>query len=161
MNEEPPELSTKDLLKYNPVKLLVDKHGALKLDATQRSTLAHLNDSVGVNVARLVARIDTAQKSLTASMDARAAQGGRGRGRGAGRADGTRGRILATRQSILTNLDSLAREEDGAKALALAALRENQRPKAAALIARQDKDLRKKLDESGYLNRLPPTTPRL
>jgi hypothetical protein len=159
------ELSSKDIGKFDPVKLLLDKHQDLKLDDQQTRTLTQLDSSVKLDNKLLADRIDSAQKALADNANARSTRGsgrrggggsaGGGGSTGSGSSDSTsvrsRGRAIPERQVIADALTILRREKDSVGLQALTILTEAQRPKANQLLKKRDDELTKILKGAGYV----------
>jgi hypothetical protein len=163
-----PKLSTKDIQKFDPIKVILDKKKDLKLDDPQRTSLGDLENEVQWNIKRLSARIDSTQKAMHPKEPLGAAddspyngsgRGGRGaRGGGNSSAEDAppetpevrRQRLLDGRKIIGEAVVDLQREHDSACVHALAVLNDAQRSAANVLLKKRDDELAKLLKDSGF-----------
>lgn len=182
-----PEVSTKDLQKFDPVKVLLDKHKDLKLDDAQRKGLDSLDKQVTWNVKKLAERVDSTQKAIHDDAQAMGAEAGYGRGDGGGSGgdggggrrggrggyggggattrdttsradrDARRQRVMAARDSIAAVLTELQQERAESAAKAFDRLNATQKPIAKEFIDKQDIEIHDKLHEVGYNVPMPNT----
>lgn len=126
--------AAKELEKYNPAALLLDKHKKLSLADSQQSRLKEIREQIFERNAPLLIRYDSLQKDFKpARMDAQSAEGGNGG------ADSTR-RVAARQMRELRLLvDSLQDRRRADVQQALGVLTDDeQRKKAAEFLDKQD-----------------------
>jgi hypothetical protein len=158
-------LSSRNIQRFDPVKVILDKKKDLKLDDKQLADLTQLEQQVQWNIKRLAARIDTAQKLMNkeggggGSPDfGSAGRGGRSGGRGGSSGDPDakpetpserRDRVLRARRTITEAVADLQIEHDSSRKLALSYLRDAPLAAATALLKKHDDDLAKMLMDAG------------
>lgn len=160
---EIPTLSKKDIEKFNIVALLLDEGKDLKLSSQQRASLDTLSKQQAWNIAKLGARIDSAQTAFRSAPE----PGGRGGRDGSSDGAGARGgwesrdgggppprpsleQMRARRQLIQDAVAELIRGREAALAQAFDLLSEPQRAKATKPVRRRDTEILRKLQETGY-----------